>query len=72
MLINRLVIDANASSKFVDEMKRLEMQTLAEIEPIEEASTTGESRLQRRARERAEKKAAGRMLDGRAWDEVPA
>lgn len=58
MMLNRLVIDANASSKFVDEMKRLEMQTLAEIEPIEEAPTTGESRLQRRARERAEKKSA--------------
>lgn len=58
MMINRLMIDANASRKFVDEMKRLEMQTLAEIEPIEESNATGESRLQRRARERAEKKAA--------------
>lgn len=53
MLINRLVIDATASRKFVDKMMEL-----TEIPPVEEAPTKGESRLQRRARERAEKKAA--------------
>lgn len=61
MMINRLVIDANASRKFVDKMMEL-----AEIPPVEEAPTTGESRLQRRARERAEKKAALRAKNGGA------
>lgn len=61
-MINRLTEDALDSQKFVDRLKRIERIDALEVH---REGFTGESRTQRRARERAEKNAAERAAKAR-------
>lgn len=58
-MMNRLMSDALDSKKFVDQMKAFEAQ--AQREDLSTHQQTGETRTQRRARERAEAKAARKV-----------
>lgn len=58
-MINRLTADALDSSKFVERIKAAEREMQDQVQQMHERAT-GENREQRRARERAERKAVQR------------
>lgn len=61
-MINRLTADALDSAEFVKRLKAMEQEQMALVRG---ESYSGESRKQRRARERAEKNAAQRLAKAR-------